>query len=216
MEANNTPGKEENKSKGFKSSVSDFSFVKDSLKYILTFKNKSESIEFNVRRVLGTGTYEAVYSLDDLKATSKIFYIYNDLDEIYEHLQQKLNEGKVEFSEDDDKFSLKFEFIVENKKMKAAFHLNKTKDADIVKLVDDLCKVLVSNSDTIKELQDNIPRMEDKLNKHDEIINYLQNEKNETYEKTTTKHQEKIVRVDEILTEIQEKFAKNQENNRGI
>ncbi len=50
--------------------------------------------------------------------------------------------------------------------METYIHLNNTNDADIVKLFDDLCKVLLSSSDTIKELQDTFPRIEDKLNKY--------------------------------------------------
>ena len=47
--------------------------------------------------------------------------------------------------------------------------------------------------------------MQHKFNNHEEIITTHQKEKNENCEDTITKHDDKIVRHDEIFTKIQDK-----------
>jgi hypothetical protein len=145
-----------------KTSNTTFTLIKNSFSYLLSFKFKTQTININVKRIMSTSIYEGLFSIDDLKAYGRVFNLYDNLGEIYQELLQKLNEEKVEFNEEEDKFILKFDFQFESKKMEAVLKLNKSNQGDLVKVIDEMGEVIRNNTDLIKELQAKIAKLEER------------------------------------------------------
>lgn len=194
-----------------------FTLIKDSKTYNLIVKNKSKTIDINVRRVMVSTSYEGIFTFEDFWSTSKAFYFYEKLEDIHKVLVQKIHENNVEFGEVEDKFHLKFTFCFETEKKQAVLQLNKANEGNFSKLVEDLCKTVISNSETLKEIQSK--------QKDDNLRDENQKQVNKNYEEVLSKHNEKFEKLQELISiqskkienlekkkEEEEKLIKSQEN----
>jgi hypothetical protein len=169
MEGNTTTN-QENKCQVQKTSDTTFTLIKNSLSYLLTSKVKTQTIDINVKKVMGTSNYEGIFTFDDLKATGKVFNCYENLDEIHQDLLKKLNEEKVEFNEEEDKFTLKFDFSFESRKKEVVLKLNKSTEGDLGKVIEEMGEAILTSTEYIKELQANNAKHEEKIAKLEEYI----------------------------------------------
>jgi uncharacterized coiled-coil protein SlyX len=165
-----TSTNQENKFKIQKTSDFTFTLIKNSVTYLLTFKLKTQTLDIIVKRVMGFSNYEGIFTLDGLKALERVFYFYENLGEIYQDLLKKLDEEKVEFIEEEDKFNLKFDFSFESRKMQAVLKLNKINEGDLGKAIEDMGEVILNYSEFIKELHEKIANQNNKIAYQDEKI----------------------------------------------
>jgi hypothetical protein len=221
---------------------SNFSFSKGSMNYNLIIKSKPKTIDINVRRVMGSANYEGIFTLEDLKETAHVFYFYKKLEEIYIVLVQKLNETNVDFEFEEDKVNLKFTFSVDSQKMHAILQLNKGTEENLPRIVDDVCKTVLANSEAIRELQGkhkdgNLPEgnpiqlnyadlisaldkkyqeiIANQENKFQKIISALGN-KIEILEKNMKNQEEEIINIQENVISIQDNPADELKNSKIV
>jgi hypothetical protein len=171
----NTTSNQDNKCQIQKTSDTTFTLIKNSVTYLLTFKVKTQTIDINVKRLLATSNFEGIFTYDDLKALGRVFNFYENLEEIYQDLLQKLNEENVEFNEEGDNFNLKFEFQFQSKKMEVVLKLNKTTEGDFGKVIEEMGEAILNSTDLIKELQGKNAILEEKNAKQDKKIATLEN-----------------------------------------
>jgi hypothetical protein len=209
---NSTPDRVNNSFNESSELQSNFTLTKVSMNYNIVMKNKLNSIDINVRRVMESANYEGKFTLEDLKETADIFFLYRKLEDVYKVLVQKINEKNVEFEEDEEGFNLKFTFCLDCEKIQAVLKLNKVKEENLSKLVEDLCKTFLSNSETIKELKEIITAQDKKLEKFQEIITN-QSKKIEILEKNMKKEEEKSIKSQENVISIQDNSLDDLKNS---
>lgn len=204
MEANNTITENKN-SQVQKISDTNYILIKDSQTYQMNITWNENNLNINVKRVLGTKTYETVFTIEDLHLAAKFFSHFEDLKDIHHEIIQKLNDQSLEFSEEVDFFTFKFEFPLGTKKTDAVLKIKKRTEQNIEGIVDEIGKNINDNSELIKDLKvksiqqiDKIVNLEEK-NSNNEVKLAILEEKNNKLEEILSKRQEIIASLLEEL-----------------
>jgi hypothetical protein len=107
--------------------------------------------------------YEGIFTVDDFLAIGRVFYSYENLQEIYQSLIEKLTEEKVDILEEDNKFILKFDISLDSKKKEVALKLNKNSDSDLSKIIDEMSRTILYQSESLKESNLKIAKLEERV-----------------------------------------------------
>jgi hypothetical protein len=143
METSN-PSSDNKKSKVQKISETSYNLMKDSQTYQMKITCNDNYFNINVKKLLGTSSYEAVYRSEDLQGTA-FFLPFADLKDIHHELILKLNDQSVEFTEEVDQFTLKFDYTVGSKKSEAVMKIKKKTEENIEGIVDEMGRSIIGN-----------------------------------------------------------------------
>jgi hypothetical protein len=175
MEASKTTT-DNKKSQVQKISDTSYNLMKDSQIYLMNITYNDQNLNINVKRLLGTSSYEAVYTFDDIKQASKFFLNFDDCKEAHHELTQKFNDQSVEFTEEVDMFTLKFEFTVGTRKSEAVLKIKKRTEENLEGIVDEMGKSIITNSESIKELKMENTELKEMIYKLQGMMDSLQEE----------------------------------------
>jgi len=146
-----------------KTSNTNFNLSKNSLSYLLSINIVGDSININSKLLFSPTHYEGIFTIDDLLLISRVFYSYENLQEIYQSLIDKLTEEKVDICEEDKKFLLKFDISLDSKKKDIALVLNKNSESDLSKVIDEISRTVLYQAELLKVSNLKISNLEERI-----------------------------------------------------
>lgn len=148
----------------------------------LIIKPSDKYISFKLKKEMILGSYEAIFTLQDFQDKSKVFYLYDSLNEITELLKEKIESEDFYIKESEKICIFVFSFIFQGKTHCADLQLNVIENNELthkhcMEAIGELLKKIKNLENRVQILENEVIEKKTKLFKDSLIISTIEEEK---------------------------------------